>query len=346
MYTMNMKAKRKSTPNDKQGWASPSISFEEYQSNLISIAQAIHTANQEYLSIVEEYLQWLDWSSPQTPFSSSQKRGRFSQADLRILEGVVQTQPPTSRFAVAQPSGSQFALRQLLDSLRNTSYINIWKRAAQNMAYLKKHPKHQTEEHQEEGRKRAEKFKNCRITVESGFALVEKELRVQGLDGVCDGIMAKIDMLRKYEEAYPIPPKRRMGLWFKFHTPTLLFFNLVFMLGSLIPMAIAWNRSTDAPGSTEDSDFWMLVQGAIIQSLGLISTIYTVHRKSEEHHTAWICAIWLTACGIIFAYIGIPMYLFLPTRWSGLTSFGAAVAQLGVILEIAWMADHSKLKQL
>ncbi|KAI0842625.1 hypothetical protein F5Y06DRAFT_131625 [Hypoxylon sp. FL0890] len=331
-----MRAKRKSNPNSSQGWASPKIPFDEYQSNLMSIAKAIHAANEEYLSIVKEYLRWRNRLSSKKPFSSSQNLDRFSQNDLRILEGVVRAQPPGSRFAVPQ----------LLDSLRDMSYVGIWERAAENMAYLKSHPKHQTRRHQENGKKRAKKLKNCRIVVETGFALVEKELRVQGLNDVCDGILAKIDMLGKYEEAYPVPSERRIDSWFKFQTPTLLSIGAVFILASLIPMCVAWSKSTDPPGSTDDFDFWLNIQNAIIQFLGLVSTLYTVHRKSEEHHVAWICSIFLTGFGIVCAGIGIPIYLYLPTRWSALAFFSASVAQLCVNLEIAWMTDHSKLKQL
>ncbi|KAI0137965.1 hypothetical protein F4776DRAFT_663543 [Hypoxylon sp. NC0597] len=347
-----MKAKRKPIPNGTQGWAAPTssqqsrtIPFDEYHSNLISIVKAIHTANGEYLSIVKEYLRWRNWSSFKNPFSFGQQSGRFTQDDLRVLEGVLQTQPPVSGF-VTQPSGSRLAVPQLLDLLRDTSYVGIWERAAENMAFLKSHPKHQTKNHQEKGRKRAENLKGCRVALETGFSNVKKELRVQGLGSVCDGILMKLDMLRKYEEAYPIPSERRIDLWFKFQTPTLSFFNTVFLLASLIPLCMAWNKSTDVPGSTEDPDFWTLIFSAINQSQSLVSTLYTINRQSEGHHVAWICAIWLTAGGIVCAYVGIPMYLFLPTKWSVLISAGGAISQLGVILEIAWMTDHSKLKKL
>ncbi|KAI1142579.1 hypothetical protein F5Y05DRAFT_231767 [Hypoxylon sp. FL0543] len=332
----NMKAKRKPAPNGSQGWASPKIPFDEYQSHLTSIARAVHAANEEYLSIVKEYLRWRNWTSSKNPFSSSQKQERFSQDDRLILEGVVRAQPPGSRSAVPQ----------LLDSLRDTSYVGIWERAAENMAYLKSHPKHQIRGHQEKGTKRAEKLKDCRIKVETGFSMVEKELRVQGLKDVCDGILAKIDMLCKYEEAYPIPSERRTDLWSKFQTPPLLCISALFMLASLVPMCMAWNKSADAPGSTDDSDFLISIQNAIIQSVGLALTLYTVQRRSEEHRVAWMCAIFLTVCGVVCACVAVPMYLFLPTRWSTLASYGGSLTQLCVILEIAWMTDHSKLKQL
>ncbi|OTA90499.1 hypothetical protein M434DRAFT_13895 [Hypoxylon sp. CO27-5] len=346
--SMNMKAKRKPTPNSTQGWAAPagnqqSIVFDEYHSNLVSIAKAIHTANEEYLSIVKEYLRWLNWSSSKNPFSFSQSSGRFTQDDLHILEGVLQTKPPVGRF-VAQPPGSWFVHPQLLDLLRDTSYVGIWERAAENIAFLKSHPKHQTEKHQEKGRNRAGKLKNCRIALETGFSIIEKDLRAQGLGSVCDGILVKLNMLRNYEEAYPIPSERRIDLWFRFQTPTLPLVNTVFLLASLFPLCMAWSKSTGAPGSTEDSDFWMLILNAIIQSPSLVSTLYTVHRQSKTHYVAWICAVWLAAGGIACAYVCIPLYLFLPTKWSVLMSVGGPIAQLGVNFEIAWMADHPKLK--
>lgn len=213
-----MKAKRKPFRNSSQGWTnnyqiSQSLS-DDCHSNLISIAKAVHAANEQYLSVVADYLKWRRRSVSQAPFSTSQNLRRFSDSDLQSLKVVVQTQPPTDRSDIPG----------LVDSLRDVSYIGIWEQAAENMAYLKRHPKHRAQKHQDNARRRAVELKDCRIAAETGFGLVEKELRALGFDNACEAILEKIDMLRKYEEAYPLPLKSFLGFQSKPQLPFLIFF--------------------------------------------------------------------------------------------------------------------------
>ncbi|KAI2470928.1 hypothetical protein F4781DRAFT_154851 [Annulohypoxylon bovei var. microspora] len=339
---MNMKARRKPSPYAAQGWVPLSNNrqnqmtpFDKYHSNLVSIAKAIHAANEEYVEIVDEYLRWRAWSKSKNRFRSSQRSERFSENDLDLLKSSVQAGPPVSRFVVPQ----------LLGKLRETSYIDIWRRAAENMAYLKSHPKHQTQRHRDNGKKRAEKIKKCRVIVETSFGLVENELRNQGFSSICECILEKVEMLRRYEEAYPMSPERSPGLWFKLPTPTLLVIVTMSIFISFISMCVAGTKASSAPGSTQDSDFWIQIQGAMMQISGLIVAVCNVHRGSAENPIAWRCALGLTAVGIICAVASIPMYLYLPTMWSSIASFAACVTQLIVTLELALVADHSKIKQ-
>ncbi|KAI0881816.1 uncharacterized protein GGS22DRAFT_56952 [Annulohypoxylon maeteangense] len=342
--TMNIKARRKGTPNPAQGWLPLSnnnqfkkITFDSYHAHLISIAKAFHVANEEFLAIVEEYLRWRAWSNARYAFGfKSQKPGRFTDDDLSVLKDLVQAGPPEGKFGVPQ----------LLERLRQTSYIDIWRRAIENMAYLKNHPKHYTKKHQTSGRKRAERIKECRVIVETSYGKVENELRNQMLFGVCDGILEKMAMLRKYEDAYPVSSSDSSpGTRFQFSVSTLLGGTSVWMFLSLIPMGIAWMKSTSTSGSTGDSDFWTLIQSSMMQILGLALAVCNIPRKSTERSTAWTCALILTCFGIVCALASIPTYLYLSTMWSNLLSYGATIAQTIVMLELTLMTDHSKIKQ-
>ncbi|KAI1462707.1 hypothetical protein F4805DRAFT_6519 [Annulohypoxylon moriforme] len=343
---MNMKARRKATPNPTLGWLPLSsnkqfkkITFDSYHSHLISIARAIHVANEEFLAIVEEYLRWRAWSNARLAFGFSQKPGRFTDDDLAVLKDLVQAGPPEGKFGVPQ----------LLERLRQTSYINIWKRAVENMAYLKNHPKG-TSKHQTIGRKRAEKMRECRIAIETSYGKVENELRNQMLFGVCDGILDKLNMLRQYEDAYPVSSSvsssaTNPDIRFKLPAPTLLCGISVYLTLSIIPVGMAWTRATNTPGSTNDSDFWWLVQNSMMQILGLILAVCNIPQKSAEKSAAWICALLLTCFGILCTVAAIPAYLYLPTMWSSLLSSGATIAQIVVMLELALMGDYFKIKQ-
>ncbi|KAI1207298.1 uncharacterized protein F4807DRAFT_183528 [Annulohypoxylon truncatum] len=341
---MNVKARRKATPNTAQGWVPPSssnqhrkITFDSYHSHLVSIAKAIYAANGEYLAIVEDYLRWRNWSKAKTAFGFSQKPGRFTNDDLTVLKDLVAAGPPVGQSAVPQ----------LLDRLRQTSYIDIWRRATENMAYLKNHPTHQTKKHLENGRKRAERMKACRVIVETSYHKVENELRNQMHISVCDGVVEKLAMLRKYEDAYPVTSSSESSpdTRFKLPIPIYLCCILACLFLALIFIGVAWSKSSNALGSTNDTDFWTLLAFSTVQLLGFYTTVSNVSRKSTEKSVAWTCALYLTAFGIICTLVSIPAYTYLPTMWSTLLAFGAAVAQLVVLLELLLMADHSKTKQ-
>ncbi|KAI2624879.1 hypothetical protein GGR54DRAFT_637779 [Hypoxylon sp. NC1633] len=326
------------TPSRIDNYPSPQIQgtlSDDCHSKLISIAKAMHAANEQYLRVVEEYMRWRNRSSSWYSSSPNQKSWRFDSGDLSNIKHVVQDALPVDRSAVPQ----------LLQGLGDYSYIDIWKRSAENMAYLRNHPKHLTSKHQGNGKKRAIELKNCRVTAETCFRLVETELRFLGHGDVCEGIFLKIDMLRKYEDAYPIPSEKEPPFRFQVQTPILIFVTLVYIFASLIPMGIAFSRSPSEAGTTEDADFYLLIQNTMIQVLGLVTAVGTVYRRSHENAIAWICALSLTAIGIICAVVSVPLYLCKPTFWSAFTSFSASATQAGVTLEIALMTENPKAKQ-
>ncbi|KAI1098906.1 hypothetical protein F4804DRAFT_102270 [Jackrogersella minutella] len=339
---MNMKARRKPSAYGVQGWIAPggfqqkqTLPLDEYYSNLDLIVSAIDIANKEYLSIVKEYLRWQTRSSRQR-LNSSPRSERFNDNDLRMLETAIQSTSQTGHSSVPH--------LHLIGILGERSYVDIWERAAENMAYLKNHPKHQRQKHQENGKKRAETMKRCRIAIEDSFSLIEQDLRAQGLDSARGGILLKIDMLRKYEEAYPMAPEHHPVFLPKLQTPNLLVLVSICTLISFIPLGMAWTKAANIPGSTEDAGFYIQIQNVIYQCVGLIITVYTVRQRSEENCVAWIRALWLAGVGILCALVSIPMYLYIPTMWSVLALFGASTAQLSVLLELSLMDDHSKLK--
>ncbi|KAI0179222.1 hypothetical protein GGR52DRAFT_297131 [Hypoxylon sp. FL1284] len=331
---INMKAKRKSAHSRSQGWSNnyqyaQSLS-DSCSSILLSIARATHDANREYLSIVETYL------NNRRVQRSSQPR--FSQSDLYTMRVMVQRGSPADTTTIPK----------LLESLEDVTYTDIWARAAENMAYLKGHWKHQTrKQYQDSAVKRATNLQSCRVIIETGFNQVEKEMRssYSGADRVCDGIRDKIDMLYKFEEAYPIPVNAPPAAPLKLQTPVLLLVALTYLVVSFMLLSVAWAKSTGDRGSVEDPDFWIGVQNGIGLIFGLLVSIYTARRRSREGSTAWKCALWFTAGGIVCGVVSVPVYLYLSPMWSASAAFCASMAQLGVMLEVAIMTDSPKLKQ-
>ncbi|KAI0108206.1 hypothetical protein F4814DRAFT_455024 [Daldinia grandis] len=330
-----MKGKRKLSPNSAQGWTRTNTHNSDNLSNdcrlgLVSIVQAIHNANVQYKHIVDEYLRWRN--KLRTRSSSNRNSTRFSEGDLQAMDETVAW--------------------QLLANLGERSYIDIWRRAAENMAYLRGLLKHQTPKHLETARNRAVDLKNCRVTVESSFNLVEKELRASGFDHYCEAILAKRDMLLKYEEAYPILPEPRPSPEIHQQSPptfqmsTLIFIVLTVVAISFVFMGMAWSRSSNAPGSADDPDFYLQIQNTILQLLGLSTAMLVAHQRLFNDVTAWKYAICFSVAGALCAVLAVALYLFVPTIWSSFASFLAAIMQIGAMLQLALIAKTPKQKQL
>ncbi|KAI0849306.1 hypothetical protein F5Y00DRAFT_261775 [Daldinia vernicosa] len=342
-----MKGKRKISPNSTQGWTPPSSNSQNSDNlsndcrlGLVSIVQAVHNANVQYKSIVDEYLRWRN--KLRTRSSSNPNSTRFSNDDLQTLDEVMK----------AYLSLDQSIAWQLLANLGDKSYIDIWKRAADNMAYLKGLWKHQAPKHLEKARNRAVDLKNCRVTVESSFKLVEKELRDSGFDHYCEAILAKKDMLLKYEEAYPILPEPRPASEIRQESPltfqmsTLIFIVFTAVALSFIPMGMAWSRSTNTPGSTQDPDFYLQIQNMMLQLLGLSTAMLVAHQRLSDNKTAWNYACYFTVAGVICTILAVPVYAFVSTIWSSFASYLATVMQVGATLQLALIAKTPKQKQL
>jgi hypothetical protein len=101
----------------------------------------------------------------------------------------------------------------------------------------------------------------------------------------------------------------------------------------IIPMILAWRSANDSPGTTTDTDFWLLVQTSALKILGLFTAIYPIYRKSTAH--AWIWTWFFAGGGAACACAAIPLYLYIPTIWSALVSFLGAVTQAYMALQLA-----------
>jgi hypothetical protein len=87
----------------------------------------------------------------------------------------------------------------------------------------------------------------------------------------------------------------------------------------IIPMILAWRSASDSPGTTTDTDFWLLVQTSALQILGLFTAIYPIYRKSTAH--AWIWTWFFAGGGAACA--------------CALVSFLGAVTQAYMALQLA-----------
>ncbi|KAB8342798.1 hypothetical protein FH972_022396 [Carpinus fangiana] len=104
---------------------------------------------------------------------------------------------------------------------------------------------------------------------------------------------------------------------------------------SLPTFALGWQHSTHGHGTTQDSDFWFLVQSSIMQFLGTLTVAIPTHLDTNLFGTArwftWIALCLTSMCSIVAPVL----YLHLPTEWSQLVSIMGGSIQAFVTLQLA-----------
>ncbi|EPE37130.1 hypothetical protein GLAREA_09293 [Glarea lozoyensis ATCC 20868] len=115
---------------------------------------------------------------------------------------------------------------------------------------------------------------------------------------------------------------------------TLSFFVPAILLISCVPIALAWTRSPQEVGASNDANFYQLIAGSLIQLLSLATLLYPTlfHSKFQGHSWlwTWILALFSVACTILSVLI----YVFLPVAWSMVVAFGGMTAQALITLQI------------
>ena len=116
---------------------------------------------------------------------------------------------------------------------------------------------------------------------------------------------------------------------------------------SAIPLGLAFHKSTNnAPGSTSDSGFWLLIENSLMQILGLVTTtvINIVPRLRESH--VWVWPKVLVGCiavlGLDCALAAPVLYVRFCPIYSALVSFLASAAQACMVLQLALFVDVGK----
>lgn len=116
---------------------------------------------------------------------------------------------------------------------------------------------------------------------------------------------------------------------------------------SVIPLGLAFHNSIrNAPGSTSDSDFWLLIENSLMQILGLVTTtvINIVPRLRERH--VWVWPKVLIGCiavlGLDCALAAPVLYVRFCPIYSALVSFLASAAQACMVLQLSLFVDVGK----
>ena len=74
-----------------------------------------------------------------------------------------------------------------------------------------------------------------------------------------------------------------------------------------------------------------------MQLLGILTVIIPIVFNARLAKMAWFYAWILAGASIICAIVAIPLYLYTPTKWAGVLSYMATVAQVFVTLQLVFV---------
>jgi chromate transport protein ChrA len=99
---------------------------------------------------------------------------------------------------------------------------------------------------------------------------------------------------------------------------------------SIAFFALGYANSPHLQGTTNDADFWFLIQATIMQLLGLIVSALLERKSGGLPKWRWALPTAIAgACSIT----AIPLYLVVPTEWSSFLSLVAGATQSFMVLQ-------------
>ena len=93
---------------------------------------------------------------------------------------------------------------------------------------------------------------------------------------------------------------------------------VTFVITSLcnVPMfAVGYGYSTEVRGTTKDAAFWFLLQGSISQFFGTGYMIIPLLGAAKVRRWIWLPP---AVVAMIFTVSAVPLYLYVPKKWSSL----------------------------
>jgi hypothetical protein len=112
---------------------------------------------------------------------------------------------------------------------------------------------------------------------------------------------------------------------------------------SVIPVAKAWQYSRHEPGIAHDADFWFLIQGSMVQILGLLTIVIPLVGNDRMLTKQWFWTWGFIGMSFVCAVTAVPIYLYCPTEWSSMLAFMASAAQGFVVLQTVLMVNRLSL---
>ncbi|KAK0516359.1 hypothetical protein JMJ35_000962 [Cladonia borealis] len=125
------------------------------------------------------------------------------------------------------------------------------------------------------------------------------------------------------------------------HISSTLWLSLLVFVITIPTTALGWRYLPHQPGTTQDADFWFLIQSSWITILGFAVLAIPIWRTKTFSAKArfWVWGLLIT--GSLCVALSPLVYLFEPTEWSQFMSIVSGIVQVFLTLQIALVADSA-----
>jgi hypothetical protein len=101
---------------------------------------------------------------------------------------------------------------------------------------------------------------------------------------------------------------------------------------NIATFALAYSYSPPEPGTFKDADFWLLLQGSIMQWFSLLIASFALWNKTSLPTWSWLVP---TIVAFISSVVAIPLYRYVPTAWSALAMTVGSIVQAFMTVQLA-----------
>lgn len=110
-----------------------------------------------------------------------------------------------------------------------------------------------------------------------------------------------------------------------------------------IPGSVGWSHSLGQNGKMDTADFYFLVQGAIMQLIGVGTVILPLALTRSLFPQKWFWTWLLTFVSVACPIAASVSYCYMPTEWSASIMYVGSAAQILVTLQALFLVKRVKL---
>jgi hypothetical protein len=116
---------------------------------------------------------------------------------------------------------------------------------------------------------------------------------------------------------------------------------VVFSIASGCLTGFAWTKADHSVGSSEDPDFWLLLQSSILQLAGMAPIVLSLWLSKGVSLQPRLWSWLLVGSGVLCSVLAPALYVAVPKEFSGVVAYVGGVAQAFIVLEAMFLADRA-----
>jgi hypothetical protein len=101
--------------------------------------------------------------------------------------------------------------------------------------------------------------------------------------------------------------------------------------------AKGWSVSSHEPGTTNDPDYWFLVQSSLMQIASMVPIFFSFFSLPSARLQPRVLSWAFLGLGTLLAIMAPALYTIVPTEYSSVIAFCASVFQMLIVLEAMFL---------